>query len=154
MDNYFTSHKTMRSRCKHNLAGLGTARANNIRAEEIKDIKDKKFNTLYYINNADDYRIFRWIDNNVVLMVSTIHTGDEVLKRAQRRPRITDKNKGHVQLVWGDNHTVNINIPLLIDDYNHWMLGVDVADQLIAYYREKSDVDVRGCQLCCNVWMY
>ena len=73
----------------------------------------------------------------VVMMVSTIHTGDEVLKRARRKPRVTDKNKGHVRLVWGDNHTVNINIPLLIDNYNHWMLGVDVADQLIAYYRAK-----------------
>ena len=137
MDNYFTSHGTMRSLRKHNLAGLGTARANNIRAEEIKDIKDKKFNTLYWINDADDYRIFRWIDNNVVMMVSTIHTGEESLKRARRKPRVTDKNKGHVRLVWGDNHTVNIKIPLLIDDYNHWMLGVDVADQLIAYYRAK-----------------
>ena len=96
MDNYFTSHKTMRSLCKHNLARLGTARANNIRAEEIKDIKDKKFNILYYINNADDYRIFRWIDNNVVLMVSTIHTGHKELKRPQKRPRVTQKNEGRV----------------------------------------------------------
>ena len=23
----------------------------------------------------------------------------------------------------------------MIDDYNHWMLGVDKSDQLIAYYR-------------------
>ena len=35
MNNYFISHKTMRSLCEHNLAGLGTARANNIRAEEM-----------------------------------------------------------------------------------------------------------------------
>ena len=42
MDNYFTSHKTMRSLREHNPAGLGTARSNNVRAEEIKDIKDKK----------------------------------------------------------------------------------------------------------------
>ena len=50
MDNYFTSHITMRSLREHNLARLGTVRANNIHAEEIKDIRDKKFNTLYYIN--------------------------------------------------------------------------------------------------------
>ena len=41
MDNYITSHKIMKNICKHNLAGLGTAMANNIRVEEIKDIKDK-----------------------------------------------------------------------------------------------------------------
>ena len=28
-------------------------------------------------------------------------------------------------------------IPQIINDYNHWMLGVDVVDQLIAYYRPK-----------------
>lgn len=47
MDNYFISHKTMRSLHNHNLTGLGTARANTIWAEEIKDIKDKNFNILY-----------------------------------------------------------------------------------------------------------
>ena len=99
MDNYFTSHKTMRSLRKHNLAGLGTARANNIRAEEIKDIKDKKFNTLYYINDADDYQIFRWINNNVVLMVLTIHTGCKELEHPQKRPRVTQKNQCHVRLI-------------------------------------------------------
>ena len=135
----------MRSLREHNLAGLGTPRSINICTEEIKDIKDKKFNTFYYINNADDYWIFRWIDNNVVLMVSTIHTDHEELERPQKRPRITDKNKGHVQLLWGDNHTINIKIPLLIDNYNHWMLGVDLADQLIAYYCAKIH--------CRRMWM-
>jgi hypothetical protein len=28
-------------------------------------------------------------------------------------------------------------MPQVIDDYNHWMLGVDKADQFIAYYRAK-----------------
>ena len=41
MDNYFTSHKTMRSLCNHNLVGLRTVRVNNIQARETKDIKDK-----------------------------------------------------------------------------------------------------------------
>ena len=30
---------------------------------------------------------------------------------------------------------MHINIPKVIDDYNHWIIGVDVADKLIAYYR-------------------
>ena len=40
-----------------------------------------------------------------------------------------------MQKVWGTNHTVKIDIPLAIDDYNHWMLGCDLGDQLIASYR-------------------
>lgn len=35
-----------------------------------------------------------------------------------------------------DNHTQYINIPKVIY-CNHWMLGVDVADQLIAYCRPR-----------------
>ena len=38
-----------------------------------------------------------------------------------------------------------IKIPKVIDDYNHWMGGVDKADQLISSYRP----NVR----CRRVWM-
>ena len=72
-------------------------------------------------------------------MVLTIHTDQEELECSQKRPRINNTNKGHVQLVWGENHTVNIKIPLLIDDYNHWILGVDLTNQIIVYY----------CQMIC-----
>ena len=37
--------------------------------------------------------------------------------------------------MWGLSPRKDIEIPCLIDDYNHWMLGVDKSDQLIAYYR-------------------
>ena len=32
---------------------------------------------------------------------------------------------------------VTVKIPQIINDHNHWMLGVDLVDQLIAYYRPK-----------------
>ena len=38
-----------------------------------------------------------------------------------------------------------LHIPGVIDDYNHWMLGVDESDQLIAYYRP----ELR----CRRIWM-
>ena len=78
---------------------------------------------LHWINHVD----------NVMLMVSIIHIGEKDTEHPQKRPRINNKNRGHVWLVWGDNHTINIKIPFLIDGYNHWMLGVGLADQLIAY---------------------
>ena len=47
--------------------------------------------------------------------------------------------------MWGDEHTATVKIPQIVNDYNHWMLGVDVVDQLIAYYRPK---------ICCQrIWM-
>jgi hypothetical protein len=58
---------------------------------------------------------------------------------------MTNTNRTHVQSVWGNQGVTNIQIPLVIDDYNHYMGGVDKADQLIAYYRP----DLR----CRRVWM-
>jgi len=53
----------------------------------------------------------------------------------RNRPQKTAKNNRHVDKVWGDLGKVLIDIPTLIDDYNHWMGGVDVSDQRIAYYQ-------------------
>ena len=81
--------------------------------------------------------MFHWIDNNVVKMVSTIHMGtkDEVIMKSRKKPRINEFNRKHICPILGDEHVVPIKIPTLINDYNHWMLVVDLVDQLIAYYR-------------------
>jgi len=41
-----------------------------------------------------------------------------------------------MQNVWDTKGTAEIYIPLLIDHYNHFMGGVDLADQRIAYYQQ------------------
>ena len=128
MDNYFTFHKTMRSLWKHNLGRLERARLNNIQMEDIEDVKDKRFKTLYWINNIDSYWIFIWINNNIVLINSRIYTGHKDTESPQRRPRMNNKNKGHVQLTWRVIQTVKIKIPLLINDYNYCMLWINLVD--------------------------
>ena len=103
-------------------------------------LHDERYNTLYYMNDPKgNFRMFRWIDNNIVKMVSNIHMGskDEVIMKPRKKPRINEFNRKHIRLVWGDDHVVSIKIPTLINDYNMWMLGVDLVDQLIAYYRPK-----------------
>jgi Transposase IS4 len=83
-----------------------------------------------------NFLIARWYDNTDVLLVSTIHLGDETILKMRRRPKATAGNSGHLSKVWPSGaHTVPITIPRMIDDYNHWMGGVDHADQLISYYR-------------------
>ena len=64
-------------------------------------------------------------------------TKDEVVMKPRKKPRINEFNRKHIRLVWRDEHVVAIKIPTLINDYNHWMLDVDLVDQLIAYYRSK-----------------
>ena len=105
----------------------------------ITDVVDDRFNTVYVMKTKDNYLIARWVDNNVVTMVTTMHDPSPAIKKSRRRPRTTSTNKKHVDEVWGDHARCNVWIPVIIDDYNHFMLGVDVADQLIAYYR----MDVR-----------
>ena len=48
---------------------------------------------------------------------------------------------GNMSDIYGVINTVNkelmMIIPQVINDRNHWMLGVDVVDQLTAYYCSK-----------------
>lgn len=136
MDNFFTTPRVMVESRQKNVGVIGTAR--NRRGwpdPEYRNIGDDRFNSLYVWHHQDNYLVCRWVDNNVVNMVSTIHTGDETVVRHRRKPRQTRTNRNHLELVWGNNPIATIDIPGIVDDYNHWMGGVDKADQLISYYR-------------------
>jgi len=146
MDNLFTTRQVMTESRSLGVGVVGTARARRgWPPKEIKQVSDERFNTFYLLKDQANYLIGRWVDNNIVTMVSTLHTGREEILRFRRRPRTTTTNRHHINRVWGDQSIKEINIPKVIDDYNHWMLGVDKSDQLIAYYRP----DLR----CRRVWM-
>ncbi len=87
----------------------------------------------------------KWIDSNVVLMVSTVQKPNDFVNRVRRRPRLTATNRYHIQNVWGNNATKMMTIPCVIDDYNKSMGGVDLADQRIPEY----SLDVR----CHRTWV-
>ena len=54
--------------------------------------------------------------------------------KLRKKPRKIVENKDHVDIVWKEKSTVEIFIPTLIDNYNHWMCGVDLSNQRIVYY--------------------
>ena len=58
---------------------------------------------------------------------------DKVLK-LRRRPPATATNAKTSRQVFNDSPTKQLIIPRFIDDYNHYMGGVDQADQLRSYY--------------------
>ena len=83
------------------VAVVGTARARRgWPAKEIKDIKDDRFNTLYWLNDKKDYQIQRWVDNNIVTMVTSFHTAEKTITRIRKKPRVTSTNKKHLNKVW------------------------------------------------------
>jgi hypothetical protein len=79
---------------------------------------------------------FAWQDNNTVIACSTVHSADteHTIIRKRRRPQATSTNGHLVRKVFGDDVRKDLSIPLFIDDYNHFMGGVDIADQLRSYY--------------------
>ncbi len=140
MDNYFTLPKVVG---ETGLRGVGVACVGTARARQgwppkpIADVDDKRFNTLYHYDDPNGFRIFRWVDNNVVTMVSTMHSGEEVIERKRRKPRENKHNKSFLPLVFGERAIARVEIPGVIDFYNHKMKGVDLSDQLNANYRPK-----------------
>jgi len=97
-------------------------------------VTDACFNSLYYCDDEEGFRIFCWVDNNIVTMVSSIHTGEEKILRKRKRPRKNATNKNHLPQIFGDEAVAEIEIPDVVIDYNFKMKGVELSDQLIAYY--------------------
>ena len=85
------------------------------------------------------------MDNNIVTIVTTLHTPNESVLSVRKKPHATSTNKGHLERVWGPDYEKAVQIPRTIDDYNHYMLGCDRADQLISNYRLKLR--------CRRIWM-
>ena len=124
MDNLFTLSKVLSGAREMNVAICGTARARRgWPPKEYKNIFDERFNSLYWINDKDNFQIQRWVDNNVVTMVTTMHTPDETVSRIRKKPRVNAVNKVNLDQIWGENFARMIEIPKVIDDYNHWMGG-------------------------------
>ena len=65
--------------------------------------------------------------NGLVFLVRTVHTVGNYIEK-------TINNKHHIDRVWARNLQVKISIPIIVDEYNHLMDGVDIVDQHIAYY--------------------
>ena len=145
-DNYFTVPKLMSKLRERGIGVVGTARPRTgWPPEEIKMSSDATFNDLKWTVDKHGTLVLRWIDNGVVLLVSTVHNVEEDVLRPRKKPRRTKTNSKFIDVVWKDGPVRKLRIPRLIDDYNHWMGAVDVADQRIAYYAP----DMR----CRRTWM-
>ena len=67
--------------------------------------------------------------------MSTVHIGRKTVETLRRRPAKTSSNARTFRASFGDLAVKKLPIPDFIDLYNHFMNGVDVADQLRCYYK-------------------
>ena len=130
MDNYFTQARTVKEVAKRGVATVGTTRT-NVLPKEIRpgykgrekeaQLQDKRFNTLYVQDHPDGFRCFRWLDNNIVKMVSNIHYGhkNENVMKSRKRPRANQFNRKTRKAIWKDDKAIaDVEIPGIFNDYN------------------------------------
>jgi hypothetical protein len=139
MDNYFSSIPLFQHLRLMRIGACGTCRTNSAKFPKV--LKVGKETKLDWDTRSgvvvDDVLATLWIDNGAVTMLSTIHEliGDDwEVKRNRRRPRETHVNAINVCATWGSASRKLLKIPRIIDDYNHHMGGVDIADQQCGYY--------------------
>ena len=83
---------------------------------------------------VDNVLCLVWQDNNLVLALSTVHYPTNIIERLRKRSKKTSTNAGIVSKIFGGDVTKKLPIPTFIDDYNHHMNGMDVANQMRASY--------------------
>ena len=82
----------------------------------IKDISDSRFNTLRWINDERNFQIQKFIDNNLVTMITKLHTPEKTIRRMRKKPRVDQANKNHLDLVWGTEYDKATSITRAVDD--------------------------------------
>ena len=123
MDNYFTLPKVIVTLRDMGIGNVGTVRYHGSwPPKELINVSKEsaKFNEFYWTIGL--------MDNDMVFCVSTMHNVGNRVKRMRKRPRKTVNNKNHIDKIWGEKGATDIYIPSLIDNYNYWMGGEDVAD--------------------------
>jgi hypothetical protein len=137
MDNYFSNINLFNFLRNKKIGACGTTRTNSTKFPKILKIKKKLDWDILSGVVVDDVLALLWIDNGPVTMLTTIHEINEPqhrIQRLRRRPRITSANATKVRNIFGDEVRKELPIPIVVDDYNHFMGSVDIADQLRSNY--------------------
>ena len=119
MDNFYTSPALFQDLRCLGFGACGTVRTNRRGVpEEVKSRIQKGEIVTTMID--DSLMALKWMDKRPVTMLSTIHDDSTVTK--QRRTRAV---QGGVE---------EIRKPVVVEQYNQHMCGVDHGDQLLCYY--------------------
>lgn len=88
----------------------------------------------WYIDNHGTL-IIKWVDNNFVLLVSTInYLNENVLVSRKKSPAI-NMNRSHIKNIWASSAVVKVKGSRITNKYNNWLSVGNLADQQIYYCR-------------------
>jgi len=69
----------------------------------------------------------------IAYQIGALHRPEDTIVRNRRRPKRTGTNARITRPIFGNNSRKELAIPRAIDDYNHHMNGVDLANQYRAW---------------------
>ncbi|KAK4315417.1 hypothetical protein Pmani_013334 [Petrolisthes manimaculis] len=129
MDNYYNSVSLCQTLFEQKVFVCGTLRLVRGAPKDLQQLSKKKQNMKYdeiQARHNDNVIVLLWKDKRIVNMVSTFHDARTILKE------VNTKEKGRN----GKFHRVmkTIHKPLMVEDYNRHMGGVDHYDQMVQYY--------------------
>ena len=128
---------------KENIGAAGTTRPSSMDFPALLTVLRENWSTKLDWGTTvavviDGVLCIDWQDSNFVLGLSTIHTVHEassLVTSKRNRPGATSTNARITREVFGDSPFKLLEIPSFIDDYNHHMNSVDLANQ----YRQAYD---------------
>ncbi|KAG5869859.1 hypothetical protein JTB14_005386 [Gonioctena quinquepunctata] len=119
---YFSTVTLMEQLTSKNIYGTGTIMANRINGPEFKkDRHMKRGESEEFVRSDKKLCLTKWMDNKSVLMLSNA-SGVEPQSSVKRWDKIRRER-------------VEVTCPKVVSIYNKKMGGVDLADQMIEYYR-------------------
>lgn len=138
-DRFFTSPKLMKCLLEKGFYSTGTIMPNKIKSAPLELdkllLRKGRGSSSQIVSPDNDMCIVKWFDNKPVLCCSTA-----VRKHPEGKCTRWSKQV---------NKRIDVKRPKIIEDYNRFMGGVDLADHLISYYRINQKLESgRSEQFC------
>ena len=142
LDNYFTSVPLFSMLRAENIGAVGTTRPSGTEFPALLIALRQNFSnkldwgTICAVE-VDGVLCLGWQDNNLVLGLSTIHTVHEAssyITHWRKRPQATSTNATSARKIFGDLPQKELDILIWVNDYNHSMNSVNLANQFQQAY--------------------
>ena len=138
-DNFFSNTRLLSALRFYNIAASGTARTNSAEYPQQLKKHEKRGNKWNWGKTEDlvvrDVSHICWRDRVLVRFMTTCYKASEITNVPRKRPHGTNLlDRQEIQRLWGEEYRTTIPQLSIAVDYNLFMGGVDIADQMRSYY--------------------